>query len=67
MGDICYVTFIDLKYIETTIISKMLRIIALSCLIAFAQAETRAQHNFNQVQQPTSDQSQDFAQERQIV
>ena len=45
----------------------MLRIIALSCLIAFAQAETRAQHNFNQVQQPTSDQSQEFAQERQIV
>jgi len=45
----------------------MLRIIALSCLIAFAQAETRAQHNFNQVQQPTSDQSNDFAQERQIV
>lgn len=45
----------------------MLRIIALSCLIAFAQAETRAQHNFNQVQQTTSDQSNDFAQERQIV
>ena len=42
--------------------------IVLACLIAFLNAETRTHHNFNQVhQQHTSDNSNEFAQERQGV